>query len=426
MSDPPRSSSSAADEPRRRFGTFEAVFLPTLLTILGVILFLRVGRLVGQAGLPGAAAVMGVAFSIVGATALSLAHAVRVGRVGAGGAFGLLRESLGPTIAAGIGLPLYVSQALVVALYVFGFRSGWLRVFPEHDPLAIDLVTFALIGCLAYTSARLAFRVQYLLLVVLVLALTSVFAAPFLAGTGPEPDLSRSASGADASFWSLLGIFFPAATGILAGANLSGELRDPRRSLPLGMLSAILISALVYFATAWVLSVLAPPDELVRDEGVLLDVAAFEPAVLAGLLGATFSSGLASMVGAPRIVQAIAASTNHPSGAWLARVDGRGEPRRALLVSAGITAGGIALRDLDAIATLLTVVFLAVYGSINAVVLWKRTPESRFLRVTSAFGAAGCAGAMVLVDAKASLAVVLMVAGFLLLLRRAGDRSAHS
>ena len=126
-------------DPRRRFGTFTGVFVPTLLTILGVIMYVRVGWVVGNAGLIGAWLILGLALGITAATGLSLSSIATNTRIGDGGAYAILNRSLGYEVGASIGIPLYLTRPLGTAMYVFGFREGWLWLFPTHDPLLVDL-----------------------------------------------------------------------------------------------------------------------------------------------------------------------------------------------------------------------------------------------------------------------------------------------
>jgi hypothetical protein len=153
----------------RKFGTFPGVFTPTLLTILGVIMYLREGWVVGNAGLLGAFGVILLAIAITTFTALSMSSITTNIRIGAGGAFSIISQSLGLEIGGSVGIPLFLSQALAVAMYIFGFREGWLRLFPHHSALAVDLITFAVIFVIAYLSAGLAFRIQYLIMAVIFL-----------------------------------------------------------------------------------------------------------------------------------------------------------------------------------------------------------------------------------------------------------------
>jgi solute carrier family 12 (sodium/potassium/chloride transporter), member 2 len=137
---------------------------PTLLTILGVIMFLREGWMVGNAGLLGAWLIILLAFAINAFTALSMSSVTTNIRVGAGGPFSIISQSLGLEVGGSIGIPLYLSQALAVAMYVFGFRAGWQYIFPHHPALMIDLAAFLIIFVIAFISANLAFQVQYFIM----------------------------------------------------------------------------------------------------------------------------------------------------------------------------------------------------------------------------------------------------------------------
>jgi solute carrier family 12 (sodium/potassium/chloride transporter), member 2 len=360
---------------RRRYGTFEGAFVPTLLTILGAILFLRHGWVVGNAGFGGAVLIVVVAFLITGATGLSLSSVTTNIRIGAGGAYSIISRSLGIEIAGSIAVPLYFAQTLAVALYVFAFREGWQMIFPGHAAGLVDVVVLVAVLGIASVSAKAAFRAQFVILALVVAALVSAFAGalgtPFdeplrLWGEFPgAPEDGFPGIG----FWGLFAIFFPAATGIMAGANMSGELRDPRRSIPRGTMAAIAVSFGVYLAFAYWFARIAPPEELVSNYAVMVDRAAWRPVVLAGLLGATCSQALSSLVGASRIAQALAAHRVLPGTAPLARTSPRGEPRMALLATAVIVAIALLLRELNTIAPLIAMFFLITYATVNLVVL---------------------------------------------------------
>ena len=257
------SGEAGSEPPRAGFGTFKGVFTPTLLTILGVIMYLREGSVVGNAGLAGAWLIISLAFIITTATALSMASITTNIRIGAGGAYSIISQSLGIEIGGAIGIPLYLSQALVIPLYIFGFRSGWLSIFPDHPAILVDILTFALLFTIAFISADFAFRVQYLILAVIAGSLLSVFGAIFTGAVEYSPQWFGDYPGfpeesfAGADFWIIFAIFFPAATGIMAGANMSGELARPRRSIPYGTLLAIGMAFLIYMALAWWLAVVA-------------------------------------------------------------------------------------------------------------------------------------------------------------------------
>jgi solute carrier family 12 sodium/potassium/chloride transporter 2 len=163
----------------KKFGTFGGVFTPTLLTILGVIMYLREGWVVGNAGLLGAWLVILLACAITACTGLSMSSITTNIRIGAGGAFSIISQSLGLEIGGSVGIPLYLAQALAVAMYIFGFREGWQWIFPHHPALLIDLAVFAVLLVIAAISANLAFRVQYVITVVIAASLISVALAAF-------------------------------------------------------------------------------------------------------------------------------------------------------------------------------------------------------------------------------------------------------
>ncbi|MFP4184715.1 MAG: amino acid permease [Thermoplasmata archaeon] len=182
--------------------------------------------------------------------------------------------------------------------------------------------------------------------------------ASMAAGISFDISYQMTSPRTESSFWIVFAVFFPAATGIMAGANMSGELKDPRNSIPLGTLSAILVSLVIYMMLAYWFAGLASPAELVSNFTIMIDRAFFGPLVLGGLLAATFSSALNSMVGASRILQAM--STHHilPGNKWLSKKSGSGEPKNAILFTALIVSLGLLTRDLNTIAPLITMFFL--------------------------------------------------------------------
>ena len=419
----------------KKYGMFGGVFTPTLLTILGVIMYLRTGWVVGNAGLVGGLLIIGLAFAITAATALSMSSITTNIRIGAGGAYSIISQSLGLEVGGSVGIPLYLSQALAVTMYIFGFREGWLWAFPDHPAFLVDLGVFVLIFAIAYASAGLAFQVQYAILAVIIGSLVSVGIA---AGTGSmdqplsEVQLWGNFPGSPedsfpgTSFWVVFAVFFPAATGIMAGANMSGKLEDPRSSIPAGTLGAIGISFVVYAVLAVWLARSASPEELVSNYTIMIDRAYWGPAVVAGLLGATFSSALASTVGAPRILQALGNHNVLPGGDWVSARTERGEPRNAILVTGGIVLATLLLRDLNAIAPLITMFFLITYTMINFVVFTEQTlglvsfrPLLQIPRTVSFAGVVGCLFAMFIVNPTFSLVALAIVVGvYALLLRR--------
>lgn len=416
----------------QKFGTLSGVFTPSLLTILGVIMYLREGWVVGNAGLLGAWLIILIACLITTTTGLAMSSITTNIRIGAGGAFSIISQSLGLEVGGSVGIPLYLSQALAVAMYIFGFREGWRWIFPDHPAMLVDLAAFLLLFAIAAISANLALRIQYVIMAIIAGSLVSVLIAAFQGSMqhpvtwwgkfpgSPENDFSG------VGFWRVFAVFFPAATGIMAGANMSGELKDPRRSIPLGTMTAIGLSVFVYLALAYWLARSATPDELVSNYTILIDRAAWRPIVLAGLLGATFSSALASLVGAPRILYALGEHRILPGGEWFARQTSRGEPRNSMFVTGAIVLVALLVRDLNVIAPLISLFFLITYGMINIVVLIEQTlglvsfrPTLRIPRLVPLIGALGCMFAMFIESPVFSLiAIIFVMTIYSLLLQR--------
>ncbi len=422
----------------KKFGTLPGVFTPTLLTILGVILFLRLGWVVGNAGLGGALLIIGLSFGITAATGLSMSTFVTNIRVGPGGAFSMISQSLGLEAGGAIGIPLYLSQALGVVMYVFGFRAGYIWAIdawglPNLHPLLIDLLVFAIIFGVAMVSTSFAFKVQYIVLAVIVGALISVFVSGLTAPMdnpivwwGDFPGSPGSGPGRT-TFWAVFAVFFPASTGIMAGVNMSGDLKDPRRSIPVGTMAAIGLSLVVYVALAYWLMRVAPIEELTGNYTAMIDYAFWGPAVLGGLLAATFSSALASFIGAPRILEALGTHNIVPGAGWFAKRSSRGEPVNASLFTAGIVLAGIMLRELNAIAPLVTMIFLLTYAVINLVVTIEQSlhlvsfrPLLPIPRIVPLAGLAGCLFAMFIINPTFSLlALAVVLSAYFVLTRRA-------
>ncbi len=415
-------------KPVRRFGTFGGVFTPTLLTILGVIMYLRLGWVIGNAGILGGLLVILLAYGITICTGLAMSSITSNIRLGAGGAYAIISQSLGLEVGGSLGIPRYLSQALAITLYIFGFREAWLWVFPAQPAFMVDLIVFACLWGIAYKSAHLAIRVQYLIMVVIGISLVSIAVAAFsgsmvnpVHGSGlwgsfrgaPETGFSGT------SFWIVFAVFFPAATGIMAGANMSGELRDPRRSIPVGTMAAIGVSLVVYLFLGYWIARSATPDELVGNYYVIIDKAAWGPAVLAGVFGATFSSALASMVGSARILQAMGQHRVMPKSDWIGTLTRKGEPRNSMLITGAIVMLTLLMRDLNAIAPLITMFFLVTYAMLNLVVVIEQSlglvsfrPLFRVHRIVPVLGLIGSVFAMFIINPVISLVAVTLVVIF--------------
>ncbi|MEO1258951.1 MAG: amino acid permease [Bacteroidota bacterium] len=413
----------------KKFGTFGGVFTPTLLTILGVIMYLRLGWVVGNAGLLGAWLIILISFVITICTALSMSSITTNIRIGAGGAYAIISQALGLEVGGSLGIPRYVSQGLAVTMYIFGFREGWLSIFPEHNAFLVDCAVFLILFAIAYKSADLAIKTQYIIMGVIFLSFVSIALAAFYGSMqfGSEEVIKwgtfNGVGETDSKFWVVFAVFFPAATGIMAGANMSGELKDPRQSIPSGTLWAIGVSLVIYLVLAYWIARTATDEELLTNFNIMIEKSFFPPLVIAGVLGATFSSALASIIGSSRILFAMGQHKVLPKSEWLKGQDRSGQPRNAMLVTGVMIFFSMLLRDLNAVAPLVTMFFLITYAMLNIVVIIEQQlglisfrPLFTVHKAIPWFGLVGSVLAMFIINPTISLiswAVVFVVYGIL-------------
>ena len=290
-----------------KLGAFGGVFTPSILTILGVIMFMRAGYVIGEAGIFHALLILFLAKSITVLTSLSISAVSTNTPVAGGGAYFLISRALGPEFGGAIGLALFSAQAISVPFYILGFTEALIRTFPglaTHFQV-IALVTTALLFCVSYVGAKWAIKMQYLIMTILGLSIL-VFLGGAAAHFKKDLFLQNWAAGypnTSMSFWVIFAIYFPAVTGIMAGVNMSGDLKNPGRAIPLGTLAAVGVGFFIYVAqiilccgaqTPWQL--LDASFETLRNQALF--GAGF--VVVAGVFAATLSSALGSFLGAPK------------------------------------------------------------------------------------------------------------------------------
>lgn len=410
---------------KKTFGTFAGVFTPTTLTILGVIMYIREPWVVGNAGIVGAILILLLSVTITFATALSISSITSNVKIGAGGAFSVISQSLGLEIGGAIGVPFYLAQAIAAAMYIFGFREGLQTLLPEYSPLLLDAGVFALVMIIAFISTSFAFKIQYVILAVIVLSLVSIYGALFVNDLnfdfqwrGTYPGSPENNFGGT-NFWVVFAVFFPAVTGVMAGANMSGDLTDPRKSIPRGTISSVVLTTIIYFSLIFVASMIATQEELVKNYNVFIDKSLFPPLVLAGLLGATLSSALGSFVGAPRILSALGEKRIIPRGAQISKLSKRGEPINAMLITAIVVILGISLRNLNTIAPLLTMFFMITYAMVNVVAFIEQSlslpsfrPSIKIPIIIPLIGALGSLTVMFIMNAFVALISLIAIVVF--------------
>ena len=417
-------------------GTFGGVFTPSILTILGVIMYLRFGWVVGNVGLIGTLVIVTISTSITFLTSLSIASIATDQQIKIGGAYYMISRSLGIETGGSVGIPLFLAQALSVALYVIGFAESLTEVFPGLNGKVVGCVVTVAVGLLAMFSTQATIKTQYFILAAIAISLISLIAGQPLdttttsdttAITEAIPDLEKE------SFWVVLAVFFPAVTGIMAGVNLSGDLRNPSQSIPKGTFYAVGVGYLIYMMLPIILATRADAATLIEDPLIMRRISFWGNGILLGVWGATLSSAVGSILGAPRILQALVKDQVLPRQFnWLGKGVGKDNiPRAGTMLTMAIGLLAVLLGNLDIIAPILTMFFLTTYGVLNVAAGIERLLGSPSFRPNfkvhwslSFLGALGCIAIMFLINALATLIAILFVSIIYVWLTRRGLRSA--
>jgi amino acid transporter len=416
-----------------KLGTFAGVFTPSVLTILGIILFLRLGYVLGNAGLGRALIMIGLANAISVLTSISLAAISTNLKVKGGGDYYLISRTLGVEFGGAIGIVLFLAQSVSIAFYCIGFGEGVSQIvtgFPWLTTRMIAGIAVSLLFVLAWLGADWATRFQYGVMILIAAALVSFFWGGFTLWNPVLLSENWAGPTSGLPFWVLFAIFFPAVTGFTQGVSMSGDLKDSGKSLPLGTFMAVGVSIVVYFGVAIVFAGALPRDVLAGDYGAMSKAARFAFLIDAGVIAATLSSAMASFLGAPRILQSLSADRIFPFLTPFSKgVGTTNNPRRGVLLSAGIAFATVALGNLNVIAPVVSMFFLISYGLLNYATFFEARSASPSFRPRfrwfhprlSLVGAMACLGVMLAIDFKAGIiAVTVLFAIFQYLKRTAG------
>uniref|UniRef100_A0A669C6R6 Solute carrier family 12 member 2 n=1 Tax=Oreochromis niloticus TaxID=8128 RepID=A0A669C6R6_ORENI len=459
-----------------KFGWIKGVLVRCMLNIWGVMLFIRMSWIVGQAGIALACVIVAMATVVTTITGLSTSAIATNGFVKGGGAYYLISRSLGPEFGGSIGLIFAFANAVAVAMYVVGFAETVVELLgidavmtdEINDIRIIGTITIIILLGISVAGMEWEAKAQIFLLVVLITAIFNYFIGSFIPVKSKE---AKGFMGYDASimwenigpdfrgetFFSVFAIFFPAATGILAGANISGDLADPQMAIPKGTLLAILITGIVYLGVAvstgscilrdasgnvndtissqfmancstaackfgYDFSTCKNEDTcrygLHRDFQVMSLVSGFGPIITAGIFSATLSSALASLVSAPKVFQALCKDNIYPGLQMFAKGYGKNnEPLRGYILTFGIALAFILIAELNTIAPIISNFFLASYALINFSVFhaslanspgWR--PSFKYYNMwVSLAGAILCCGVMFVINWAAALLTNVIV-----------------
>ncbi|XP_028256816.1 solute carrier family 12 member 1 [Parambassis ranga] len=411
-----------------KFGWIRGVLVRCMLNIWGVMLFIRLSWVFGQAGWGLGIVVIALSCVVTTITGLSMSAICTNGVVRGGGAYYLISRSLGPEFGGSIGLIFAFANAVAVAMYVVGFAETVVDLLKDNDILMVDIINdIRIVGCItvvlllgiSVAGMEWEAKAQIVLLVILLVAIANVFVGTVIPATNDKKSKGFFNYNAkifaenftpafrDETFFSVFSIFFPAATGILAGANISGDLKDPQGGLPKGTLLAILITGVTYLGVALCVSATVVRDAtgnvtdaitnavgmhcngsavaacelgydfsscavqeckygLMNNFQVMTMVSGFGPLIIAGTFSATLSSALASLVSAPKVFQALCKDNIYKGLHFFAKGYGKNnEPIRGYVLTFIISVAFILIGNLNTIAPIISNFFLASYALIN-------------------------------------------------------------
>jgi amino acid transporter len=374
------------DSLKTGFGT-APVYFTAISTILGAILFLRFGMAVGTVGFWGVALIILMGHLVTIPTALAISEIATNTRVEGGGEYFIISRSFGLKIGSTIGMTLYLSQAISVAFYTVAFAEAFSPLFDwfaarygfSLPRQIISVPTLLLLGWLILRKGSgSGMKMLYVVCGILLLSLVLFFAGSAVdntEATAEGTNVVASSTSSNFGFFNTNQLFicfaicFPAFTGMTAGVGLSGDLKNPGRSIPLGTMLATLTGLLVYMFVIWKLAASATQDELLGDQLIMGKIAVLGNIVIPiGLAASTISSALGSSLVAPRTLQALAADHSFPSqriNKLLASGNGENhEPYIATMITFGIALVFVLMGSIDSVAQVISMFFLITYGTL--------------------------------------------------------------
>lgn len=407
----------------KKIGLFFGVFVPNVTMMFGVILFLRLGLIVSHAGLSTTIAIVSLGLVIMLITSASIASIVSNMEVGAGGVYYIVTRSLGLEIGGALGYALYISQLLSIALTTSGFAYTLVEIYPQFNVIWVELITLAALTLLTNTSAKLALKFQGIILITLVASLIAIFCGS--ATNLPAEEVTTPFyAGGHLGFWVAFALFYPALTGIEAGMALSGNLKDPSKSLAYGNALSLVFVGIAYVALILFAHYNIPHSALSSDPFAFVYFASPSWLVTLGICAATLSSALGSLMGAPRILQSIA--NDGLTHSILAKTYGPHlEPRWALLLTAILALTVTIFSNIDQIIPMLSMICLLSYALLNIIAMlgslmnapsWR--PQFKVHYLISLFGAMLCFITMFMVNAGWAFAAIFLLSSFYFILRK--------
>jgi len=399
-------SADQEDSPGGTFGTAFGVFLPCLQNILGVILFIRLPWIVAQAGMVYSTFVIIICVVSTVLTTLSMSALATNGKIKAGGPYAILLSNLGPEFAGSIGILFYLGTTIAGTMYALGGVEAMVKNFgsgEQYFSFDREIISFGwtiMLGLIVFAGMKWVAKISFFFLLIVFSAIlfmtlgTILFAATVWDPTGilHPANLNENMwdnytkdpeTGVTPSFTSLIALFYPSVTGIMAGSNRSGVLRSPGQSIPRGTLGAITTTTSLYIITVWLFGLSVANSTLMENKLVASYIAwPHQYVVGVGIIMSCVGAGLQSLAGAPQLLKSIANDGHIPFLKIFGTEHPEDEPRRAVVFTTSIAAVCCFAGNLDYITPIITMFFLSMYGAINLACFLSGFLESPSFRPT--------------------------------------------
>ncbi|XP_054980475.1 solute carrier family 12 member 8 [Sorex araneus] len=361
------------------FGTWDGVFTSCMINIFGVVLFLRTGWLVGNTGVLVGMVLVSFVVLVALITVLSGIGVAEHCGVGSGGVYSMISSVLGGRMGGTVGLLYVFGQCVAGAMYITGFAESISDLLSLRDIWAVRGISLAvLLALLGINLAGVKWIIRLQLLLLLLLAVSTLdFVVGSFSHLDPEhgfvgysPDLlwnntlPRYSPGE--SFFTVFGVFFPAATGVMAGFNMAGDLREPAASIPLGSLAAVGVSWFLYMVFAFLLGAICTREALRYDFMIAEKVSLVGALFLLGLYISSLASCMGGLYGAPRILQCIAQEKVVPTLACLGQGKGPNKtPVAAICLTSVVTMAFVLVGQVNVLAPIVTINFMLTYVTVD-------------------------------------------------------------
>uniref|UniRef100_A0A3P9K0Y1 Solute carrier family 12 member 8 n=1 Tax=Oryzias latipes TaxID=8090 RepID=A0A3P9K0Y1_ORYLA len=361
------------------FGTWDGVFTTCMINIFGVVLFLRTGYLVGNTGVLLGMFLVSMVAVVALVTVMSGIGVCEHCGVGSGGVYSMISTVLGGRVGGTVGLLYVFGQCVAGAMYITGFSESVAELLGLQNQWAVRCMSAAvLLALLGINLAGVKWIVRLQLLLLAVLAVSTL---DFVIGTfthldpehgfiGYTPGLLRSNTVPDYSpgenFFTVFGVFFPAATGVMSGFNMSSDLQRPEHSIPVGTLAAVFTSWFLYLVFVFLLGAICTREALRYDFLIAEKVSLVGFLFLLGLYISSLASCMGGLYGAPRILQCIAQERVIPSLAFLGRGKGPNKtPVASIILTSLVTMAFVFIGQVNVLAPIVTINFMLTYSFID-------------------------------------------------------------